>query len=236
LESRHVGDVTVVTCRGRLVAGPESSALQAHLDALIAISPQIIIHLGDVDFIDSGGLGLLVRCRQRAQNAGGNLKVCAVSPKINDVLRITHLDGIFQAYETEAEAIADAHRTASGVDVASLDPNVLCVDQSPDVLAYLRELLKQAGHRVITAGNLPDALILFTATNPKVVVISAALRAARGTRAAEEFARLADKGSVVELPPGFSSQDAGDAAQQVLQAVRASVDLPRAPTTSTTGT
>lgn len=232
LENRRVGNVTVVTCRGRLIAGEESAALQQHLDGLIPLNPHIVLHLGGVDFIDSGGLGLLVRCLTRAQHAHGDLTVCAVSPKINEVLKITRLHSIFQAYDTEADAIADAHRSGRGRDVSSLSPSVLCVDQSHDILAYLRELLTEAGYRVITAGNLSDALILLKATHAKVVVIGAELRAARGTRTAEEFHTRANASAVVELPAGFSGQDAGAAAEQVLEAVHDNVKAENKPTTA----
>ena len=223
LENRQVGNVTVVTCRGRLAAVPESAALQQHLDALFPISPHIVLHLGEIDFIDSGGLGLLVRLLTRAKHAHGHLSVCAISAKIENVLKTTRLRPIFQAFETEADAIAAADQIARRSDLSFLNANVLCVDQSQDVLAYLRELLTEAGYHVLTAANLPDALTLLQATQPKVIVIGTKLREARGTRAAGEFNTLADAYAVVELAEGFSSHDAGEAAEQVLRAVRSVV-------------
>jgi anti-sigma B factor antagonist len=215
-----VGDVTVVTAVGRIVAGEESRSLQACLDRVLRQSPHVLLHLGGVEFIDSGGLGLIARYLTRAQDGQGTLKVCAVSPKIDDVLRITRLRSVFQPYETEADSIADLHSGEHRQDASLENPDVLCVDESHDVLAYLRELLKEAGYRTLTAANMPDALILLKATHPKIVIIGAELRAA-DTRTAEEFNRLASAGAVVELPAGFSGQDAGEAAQQVLQAVLA---------------
>ena len=223
LVNRRVGEVTVVTCSGRIVAGQESESLQRYLDDLIPVSPHILLHLNGVDFIDSAGLGLLARYLTRVQNARGTLKVCALSPKIDDVLRVTRLKAVFQPDETEADSIASMHRTTRSDDgVGTAD--ILCVDSSEDVLAYLRELLREAGYRAITAANLPDALILLKATGPKVIVISAELRAARHTRAAAEFNRSADTSLVVELPPEFSGRDAADAAMQVLSDVRRCVD------------
>ncbi len=218
LQSRCVGDVTVVTCSGRIVAGEESKSLQVCLDRLLPDTPHVLLHLGGVDFIDSGGLGLIARYLTRPQDRRGTLKVCAVSPKIDDVLRITRLKSVFQPYATEADSIADLHRNSPGIDAFD-NPDVLCVDESPDVLTYLRELLKEAGYRTLTAANLPDALILLKATRPKMVVIGAELRTA-GTQAFEEFKNVSSAGTVVELPAGFSRQDAGEAAQQVLQALR----------------
>jgi anti-sigma B factor antagonist len=215
-----VGDVTVVTAVGRIVAGEESRSLQACLDRVLRQSPHVLLHLGGVEFIDSGGLGLIARYLTRAQDDQGMLKVCAVSPKIDDVLRITRLRSVFQPYETEADSIADLHSGEHRQDASLENPDVLCVDESHDVLAYLRALLKEAGYRTLTAANMPDALILLKATHPKIVIIGAELRAA-DTGTAGEFNRLASAGVVVELPPGFSGQDAGEAAQQVLQAVLA---------------
>ena len=211
--------MTVITCSGRIVAGEESKSLQVCLDRLLPETPHVLLHLGAVDFIDSGGLGLIARYLTRPQDRRGTLKVCAVSPKIDDVLRITRLRSVFQPYATEADSIADLHRGNQGIDAAFDNPDVLCVDESPDVLTYLRELLKKAGYRTLTAANLPDALILLKATRPRIVVIGAEFRTA-GTQASEEFKNIASAGKVVELPVGFSAQDAGEAAQQVLQALR----------------
>jgi hypothetical protein len=46
-------------------------------------------------------------------------------------------------YETEAEAISDAYRRDSA---GAMEATVLCVDASADINAYLRELLRAAGH------------------------------------------------------------------------------------------
>jgi DNA-binding NtrC family response regulator len=114
---------------------------------------------------------------------------------------------VFQPYATEADSIADIHRSGQGVD-AFENPDVLCVDESPDVLTYLRELLKEAGYRTLTAANIPDALILLKATHPRIVVIGAEIRTS-GTQSAAEFDAIARTGHVVELPAGFSGTDAG---------------------------
>jgi anti-anti-sigma factor len=220
-QDRRVGAVTVITCTGRIVAGDETAAFQAHFEALLPFSPHIVLHLGGVDFIDSSGLGLLVRYLTRAKNSRGGLTVCAVSPKIAEVLEITRLKPVFQPFDTEADAIAAAHRRSRAEDSSIRSASVLCVDKSADVLAYLRELLTASGYTAITASNLPDALILLTATRPQVVVIGSELRAMTGTRTAEDFHKLADRRAVIDLPAGFGGRDAADAAEVVLKAIRA---------------
>ena len=220
LEHRAVGDAIVVTCNGKLIAGEEADALQTLLEELTPRTRHLVLHLGAVDFMDSSGLGLLVRYLSRAQRSKGSLSVCAVSPKIDEVLRVTRLKTVFPPYESEAEAITDAYRRdALGAEAPGT--TVLCVDASSNVGAYLRELLKAAGYRAITAQNLADALILMIATKPKVVVLSADLKNQRSTRAAQEFHNMAAERAVVVLPEEFSGREATAAADEVLRAVRA---------------
>ena len=223
VESRLVGDVTVVACRGRIVEGAESAPLQRKLDDVIASpDPYIVLDLGGVEFIDSAGLGLLVRYLTRSRSARGHLTLCAVPPKISDVLRMTRLKAVFEAHDSEAEAIAASYRPTPVAGAPyRFSTDILCVEQSVDVQCYVRELLAQAGYGVLTAGNLPDGLILMQAARPKVLVIGADLRTARNTATAQRFNSLADAHRVVELPAAFSRDDAGDAGERLLAEVRA---------------
>ncbi len=230
LEHRRIGDITVVTCTGRIVEGPESAALQKTLDDLFDYyGPCLVLHLGGVDFLDSSGLGLLVRYVTRTRNAQGSLKVCALSRRLIEVLEVTRLRPIFDAYESEDDAIrAFYQRDESGGTTTRLQTDVLCVDRSSDVQAYIRGLLTQAGYGVLTAGNLPDGLVLLQAAAPKVVIIDAEFRAMSGTRTAEKFNALVDPRFVIVLPADFSRRDAGEAGQRLLDQVRTIIAAPGA--------
>jgi len=218
LQHRHLGDVTVITCRGRIVLGEEADALLKQIDDLLPIHSRILLHLGEVDFIDSGGLGLLVRYLTWVQNAAGQLSICALSPKVSEVLRVTRLDGALKPYYAEADAIAAPHGDAHPTGNLS-GALVLCADTSPDVLAYLRGLLKGAGYRVVTAENLHDGLILLKSMRPAVVVMGAGFHALRGMASAEEFHRRLPSNGLVVLPSDFSSHDAGEAGAAVMRAI-----------------
>lgn len=205
IQHRQAGYVTIVTCRGRLVSGEEAEALLERIDTLLPMNSRILLDLSEVDFVDSGGLGLLVRCITRVQNAAGQLSLCALSPKVSEVLRLTRLDSVFKPYQPEADA---------------KNALILCADTSPDVLAYLRGLLKHAGHRVVTVENLHDGLILLKTMRPSVVVMGAAIHAMRGTRSADEFHRQVSPDRLVVLSEAFSSQDAGDAGDALLREIQ----------------
>ena len=234
LQSRRVGNIAVVTCRGRIVEGAEAATLREHLDALLPQDPCIILDLGEVQFIDSSGLGLLIRFLTRTQTAGGNLALCAVPASIRRVLKMTHLRTIFGSHASQAEAISTFYTRATPAGALSrFNTDILCVERSANVQAYVRELLGQWGYGVITAGSLSDALILLKVTAPKVVVVSAELRLIADTPAGDIFDGLADALSVIELPAGFSYRDAGEAGHQLLEKVRAAMGDRDGPPAST---
>ena len=224
VQSRHVGDIIVQKCTGRIVEGEESKTLQEAFAALLPDYPYIVLDLADVDFIDSGGLGLLVRLLSRTRAAHGDLKLCAVPDRVREVLRITRLGAIFDAGATEAEAVAAFYRPAKGGEAfEGLGGDVLCVSTLPDVLAYACAILRGSGVGVISSANLPDALTLLRASRPKVVVIDAALHAARNTWTAGAFNELAGAIPIIDLPPDFSTEEAGEAAAHLLTRVRAAM-------------
>jgi hypothetical protein len=94
------------------------------------------------------------------------------------------------------------------------------VEASDDVLAYIRQVLKQAGYGALTANNLSDGVLLLRATRPKVVIVGASVRAALEPRLAE-FDQTANRPAVINLPADFSKYDAGAAGLQLLNEVRA---------------
>jgi hypothetical protein len=194
------------------------------VDALVPLEPYVVLDLSSVDFIDSGGLGLLVRLLHRTQNAGGDLKLCGLSSRIAETFRATKLHTVFDIHASSGDAVAAFYRGAPAARPADrLATDILCVAPSLDVIAYLREVLRQAGHGVMTSDNLPDALVLLRATRPKLVVVSADLLAAGNTPAAGEFKEAASHLPVVELPPDFSHRDAGAAADRLLEQVRTAI-------------
>jgi anti-sigma B factor antagonist len=220
ITERNIGEVTVLTCSGRIVEGDETQALDAKFAEAFSETPYIVLDLSQVDFLDSSGLGLLVRLLHRTRASAGDLKLCAVSRKIDTVLRATRLAGVFDLVPDVEAALAAFSRPAAVAAGSVRPPEILCVDRSADVLAYLKELLRQAGYEAITSTNIPDALTLLRATQPKVVVVGATLRSHPATRASAAFAALSSARAVIDLPENFSIDDAGNLAHQLIEQVR----------------
>ena len=82
LNTRVANGVTIVDCNGRIVFGEESALLRDSLKKLISENSQIVLNLGGISYIDSGGLGTLVALYTTAQNAGGAVKLANLTQRV----------------------------------------------------------------------------------------------------------------------------------------------------------
>ena len=218
VEARVVGDVTIVRCAGRIVAGTETECLRDRISSALQERREVVLQLSEVAFIDSSGLGMLVRLLTSTRRAGGDLKLCQVPEPILKVLKATSLNQLFEVHESEQSAVSSVYkRRISSEQVTSQGPTVLCVDHSNDVLACLRQILRGAGYNVLTNTNLHDSLILMRATRPNVIVLGPNLGGAPGTQQA--FKNACATLPVVELGEQFHAQDAGQAASDLLSRI-----------------
>ncbi len=114
VSSRDVSGVQIVTLRGRLILGEPTRLVRESVRQLVdAGKKQIILDLGQVDYLDSSGLGTLVACFSSLQSTGGSLKLLRLTHKVREQLVITKLATIFENYEDEAAAVASfGSRTA----------------------------------------------------------------------------------------------------------------------------
>ena len=104
--------VLVVDCRGRIVFGEESSLLRDTVKKALSENNRIVLNLGEVNYIDSGGLGTLVELRTSAQNAGGTIKLTSLTKRVGDLLQVTKLLTVFDVYTSESEAVESFRKAA----------------------------------------------------------------------------------------------------------------------------
>ena len=106
LSTRQVGDVSVMDVAGRITLGEGSSALRDALRDMVSKSQKkILLNLGDVNYIDSSGIGELVSAYTTVRNQGGELKLLNLTKKVHDLLQITKLYTVFDVKDDEATAI-----------------------------------------------------------------------------------------------------------------------------------
>ena len=106
LNSRQVGDVTVIDVAGRITLGEGSSALRDAIRDLVAKGgKKILLNLGEVNYIDSSGIGELVSSFTTVSNSGGALKLLNLTKRVKDLLQITKLYTVFEVFDDEASAL-----------------------------------------------------------------------------------------------------------------------------------
>jgi anti-sigma B factor antagonist len=221
LESRPVGDVLVIQCHGRIVAGNEVFTMHSTVGDSIAKYGDVVLQLDAVEFIDSSGLGALVRLVQAARAKGGDMKLSGVPERIRKTLQMTNLLSQFETYDTVEEAITAAYlgsRYSRG-KTGDARPRMLCVYESTDVGTFLREVLCSAGYNAMTTASVDDARILLKATKAKLVVLSAKLQMVRGRPTQKALEEIDPTVSLFVLDENFASQDPGEAAEKLLSGV-----------------
>jgi len=220
LDTREVGRVTIVRCNGRIVAGSESESLRAHVAWLLRDRRAIVLHLGDVGFVDSSGLGTMVRTLTSSRQVRGDLKLCNVPEHLRKVLEMSHLTTLFDAHESEEKAVAAFYRPGARAETPVLTGrSVLCLDGNADVLAYLRELLRRAGYDVHTSSRLGDALILMRITHFDLLLVGPGMNASAATQ--QSFQSACASLPVIELGSEFSTSHAGEAGAGLLEKIEA---------------
>jgi anti-sigma B factor antagonist len=106
ITTREVNHVTIVDIHGRITLGDETGKLREIVRQLIAEGKKkIILNLAHVDYIDSSGVGELVSSYTAVRNAGGELKLLALTKKVQDILHITKLYTVFDIKDDEFNAV-----------------------------------------------------------------------------------------------------------------------------------
>ncbi len=104
--TRQVDGVTIVDCSGRITLGEGSVVLRDIVKDLLGKGQKkILLNLGEVNYIDSSGIGELVSAYTTVKNQGGELKLLNLTKKVHDLLQITKLYTVFDVKDDETSAV-----------------------------------------------------------------------------------------------------------------------------------
>lgn len=106
LNSREENGVVILEPRGKIMGGPDATAMHEMLHDLVEHGKKkVVIDLGGVDWMNSTGLGILISSLTTMRNNDGDLKLANVTEKIESLLTITKLVTVFETYDSTNEAI-----------------------------------------------------------------------------------------------------------------------------------
>ena len=106
ITNREVDQVVILDMTGRIVLGDELETLRGAVQSLLTQGKKkIILNLAEVSYIDSSGVGELVRSFTSVRNQGGELKLLNLTQKVHDVLHVTKLYTVFDIRDDEFKAV-----------------------------------------------------------------------------------------------------------------------------------
>ena len=106
IEERIIGDVTVLDLKGKMTLGEGDELLKDKINSLIHQGQKkLLLNLEGVPYIDSAGLGEIVRTYTTVSRQGGNLKLVNLTKRITDLLSITKLLTVFETFDSEPDAL-----------------------------------------------------------------------------------------------------------------------------------
>lgn len=106
---RKVGEVTVVDLTGPLKLGGAELAFREAIEGLLESGVlTIAVNLSGVSFLDSSGIGSIVRCHKTATERSGKLILYAPSKMVKHTLKMVSLDKVMNLFEDETSALAEA--------------------------------------------------------------------------------------------------------------------------------
>jgi anti-sigma B factor antagonist len=106
ISERTTGDVVILDVKGRITLGDGDELLKDKVNQLVGQGKKkIVLNLADVPYVDSAGLGEIVRTYTTVSRQGGSLKLLNLTKRISDLLAITKLLTVFETFESEDDAI-----------------------------------------------------------------------------------------------------------------------------------
>lgn len=106
ITQRDANGIYVLTLRGRLVLGQESSGFRTTIDNLVSSgATRIVVNLEHANYIDSAGLGALIEAHRSTKARGGQLKLSSLGPNFRQALEMARLLPIFEIFPSEAAAV-----------------------------------------------------------------------------------------------------------------------------------
>lgn len=107
IEKRKVGDVTLLDLKGKILIGGGIDELREAIDEVIKNKEtKLLLNFADVPYLDSTGLGEVVRSYTSIKKADGDVKIVNLTQKVKDLLSVTKLITVFETFEDEEKAIA----------------------------------------------------------------------------------------------------------------------------------
>jgi anti-sigma B factor antagonist len=106
IEKRKKGNVTIIDLKGKILFGDGIDELRQSINGAIKDNEkQLVLNFAEVPYLDSTGLGEVVRSYTTLKKEGGTVKIANLTNKVKDLMMVTKLITVFETFENEDEAV-----------------------------------------------------------------------------------------------------------------------------------
>ena len=106
IEKRKKGAVTILDLKGKILFGDGIDELREAINNSIkADEKSLLLNFAEVPYLDSTGLGEVVRSYTTLKKAGGTIKIVNLTNKVQDLLSVTKLITVFETFQDEDQAV-----------------------------------------------------------------------------------------------------------------------------------
>jgi len=216
LTSRHLGNVYIIHCKGRIAMGDEIKALEAELRFCTREFARLVLNVAEVDRLDSMGIGLIVRFATSLHKAGGDIRLASPPPFMVTLLNLANLSKFLRVFDTEEVAILSFLEHQPTNKIEKHGTRVLFFDQSPDLCAFVRAVLTQHGFEVKWTCNFGDAKILLRVEAVDYILVGPGTPQLSSETVLRGLRAIAPRTASLQLPHDFKLQDAHVATEALL--------------------
>ncbi len=220
LSSRHLGNVYIIQCKGRIAMGDEVKALDTALRFCTREFSRVVLNVAEVERLDSTGIGLLVRYATNLHKSGGDIRLAAPPEFMVTLLKLANLSNFLRIHTTEEEAIMSFLERHPVHKPDKRGSRVLFFDQSPDLCAFVRAVLTQHGFDVQWTCNFGDAKILLRVENVDYILAGPGTPQLSSETALRGLSAVSPKATALHLAADFKTQDAHEATEALLHLLK----------------
>lgn len=107
ITERRSGDVVILEFSGRLSIGDGDKVARDRIATLLAAGERkLLLGMAGVSVLDSSGVGELVAALNAAKEAGAEIRLAQLTPRVGEVLKITQLIGVFEIFDDIEKGVA----------------------------------------------------------------------------------------------------------------------------------
>lgn len=106
LKTHQLGEAVIVAVPGPNLDVSNADEFKVSMSPILATSRKIVLDLGNVEFVDSSGLGSFLTCLRQLNAAGGDMKLCRMSKSVRTLFELVRMHRVFDILGTPAEAVA----------------------------------------------------------------------------------------------------------------------------------